>query len=78
MLWPLVLFTSAVAGQSALDSYNRALNLYRSGDLDAAIQEVRTAIDHQPIFPEAYNMLGLLLGKKGQDPARHLGSKNVR
>ena len=36
--------------------------------MDAAIRYVREATEEQPVYPEAYNTLGLLLGKKGQDP----------
>src|SRR5580700_5995519 len=55
--------------QTAIDSYNRGLESFRKGDLDTAIRLVREATEQQPVFPEAYNTLGLLLGKKGQDPA---------
>lgn len=68
----IVLLTTLPAGllwsQTAVDSYNRGLESFRKGDLDAAIRYVREATEQQPIYPEAYNALGLLLGKKGQDP----------
>ncbi len=54
--------------QAAVDLYDRGLESFRSGELDAAIRYVREAIQRQPFYPEAYNTLGLLLGKKGQDP----------
>ena len=73
-----VLLTTLPAGllwsQTAVDSYNRGLESFRKGDLDAAIRYVREATEQQPIYPEAYNTLGLLLGKKGQDPTSVLSA----
>ncbi len=64
----LILPAELLWAQAAADSYNRGLESFRNGDLDAAIRYVREATEKQPIYPEAYNTLGLLLGKKGQDP----------
>ena len=64
----LILSAGVLYGQAAIELYNRGLNSFRAGDVDAAIRLVREAIERQPVYPEAYNTLGLLLGKKGQDP----------
>ncbi len=65
----LILSAGLLWSQAAVDCYNRGLESFRNGDLDAAIRQVREATEKQPVYPQAYNTLGLLLGKKGQDPA---------
>jgi Flp pilus assembly protein TadD len=64
----LILTAGCLWTQPAADLYNRGLESFRHGDLDAAIRYLREATEQQPVYPEAFNTLGLLLGKKGQDP----------
>lgn len=70
----LTLSTGHLLAQTAAEYYQRGLDSFRAGDLDAAIRDVREAIGRQPVYPEAYNTLGLLLGKRGQDPASVLNA----
>ena len=70
----LTLQAGLLWSQPAIDSYNRGLACFRDGKLDEAIRYVREATEQQPVYPEAYNTLGLLLGKKGQDPTSVLAA----
>jgi tetratricopeptide (TPR) repeat protein len=60
--------TGQLCSQTAADFYEQSLSALREGKFELAIRQVRRSIEIQPIYPEAYNALGLLLGRTGQDP----------
>lgn len=52
--------------QKAQAIYESALSLYTKGDEDKAVELLRQAIKLHPLHGDSYEMLGVMLGKKGQ------------
>jgi Flp pilus assembly protein TadD len=49
----------------ALDAYNKAIELGKTGDREGAIQQLRSAINEYPEFVDAYNEMGVQYLKLG-------------